>query len=76
MIAFLRRFLCARKLTAAEREFLDAASRYCHARAEHRRSQGWSNELLAAWSKLNAARREARQLGLPLAQGPKEASAA
>ena len=65
MIRFLRRFLVARKLALAERDFLDAASRYVHARVEHRRSLGWANELQEKWVAMNRARGEARQLDLP-----------
>jgi hypothetical protein len=64
MISYLRQFLFARKLAAAEREVFNAACRLSTARARHQRVIGHYEALDEAWRKLNRTRREARQMGL------------
>lgn len=61
---FVLRFLYSRRLTVAEREMFNAASRLARARAEHKRVIGHYEALDEAWRNLNRIRREARQLGL------------
>ena len=66
MILYVRRFILARRLTVAEREFLEAATRYMTAREAHQPSAGWYDLMRDRWKAKNRLTREARQLGLPL----------
>ena len=63
---YLRRFILSRRLTVAEREFLEAAARYMTAREAHKETAGWYDLMRDRWKAKNRLTREARQLGLPL----------